>query len=854
MKPQNLLLLLLLPGLLLAADPAITELVGQLPANDAKTSEAAYTRVLKAGSSALDAVCAMIVPPGSGDDSKARFLLSGLAFHVVRPGAEADRKLYAAAILKALSGAKDRETRAFFIRQLRWAGGTESVAPLGRYLRDPSLCEAATFSLLTMRAPGTAGLFVAALRTADNKTEGTLIRALGELRCGKARADIMKRVLGGDPTTRMLAVHALAQIGDPDDRSLLMGNIGGMAGNGYAASALTADRLLYARRLAEGGHTRDAAAICRSLASGKSIAGTRCAALSSLAAIAPEEASADLMAGLGDPEAAVRAVAQRLLVETPGTKVTQSIMAALGKASGAARVAAIELLGLRRDAVALTSLAPLVKDGDAGVRHAAIGACGRIGGIAAAAAVLPLLSAGDKDDAEGACEALTAMTGDGVNGALAAAVQKVDPATAAALIDLLGDRRASDQADAVATWLTAKDKGVRRAAAKTLGAIGSPAQLPRLIDGLLASDSKSEQSALGKTVTAIGRRIPDAEKRAAAVLTALGRAGAPQKPVLVAFLGKLGGSKALKEAVAASKSADSTLRDAAVRALASWTDMAAFDALLTIAGDGGSVTHKVLAVRGCVRLLGEAELPGPEKLRRFDDVLAAAGRPDEKKLVISGVAAVGGRKALAWIERHLDDPALSKEAAAAVAQVAAPADAKSLATVKNLPQLKKASALLGSGDAKNRLDAAIAALPDPNNPNVAQGRPVKTSCGSQGGNRPEKAVDGKTGRESGWWGVKYPSWWQVDLQEVVTIDKVNVFFYWDGSRYYQYKVQTSLDAKSWQTVADLSAATDPAKPQGREHRFAPTKARYVCVKINKNSANEAVHLLEVRVFRAGVKK
>jgi len=388
MKTRYLLLCLLFPGLLHAADPAITELVNQLPANDAEAAVAGYAQVLKAGPQALDAVCAMIVSPGTGDDSKARFLLSGLAFHVARPGAEAERKLYAAAILKALAGAGDRETKAFFIRQLRWAGGAESVGPLGQYLRDPALCEAAAFSLLTMRCPGVADQFVAALRAAKTETAGTLVRALGELRCGQARPEITKWLKAEESTVRVLAVHALALIGDPADQDLMMGDVGA---TGYAASALTADRLLFARRLAEGGHAKDAAAICRALAAEESGTGTRCAALSSLAEVASEDAIPDLMAALRDPGVSVRATAQRLLVETPGAGITQRIMVALGEATGAARVPLVELLGLRRDAVAIPAISGLVKDGDAAVRLAAVGACGRIGGAAAAGAVLPVI-------------------------------------------------------------------------------------------------------------------------------------------------------------------------------------------------------------------------------------------------------------------------------------------------------------------------------------------------------------------------------------------------------------------------------------------------------------------------------
>jgi hypothetical protein len=91
----------------------------------------------------------------------------------------------------------------------------------------------------------------------------------------------------------------------------------------------------------------------------------------------------------------------------------------------------------------------------------------------------------------------------------------------------------------------------------------------------------------------------------------------------------------------------------------------------------------------------------------------------------------------------------------------------------------------------------------------------------------------------------------VDLQKPVKIDTVHVFFYWDGSRYYQYTVDVSDDGKEWKTVADASKNTTPSGPRGVLHNFPAVEARYVRVNILKNSANEAVHLVELKVYAEG---
>ncbi len=133
-------------------------------------------------------------------------------------------------------------------------------------------------------------------------------------------------------------------------------------------------------------------------------------------------------------------------------------------------------------------------------------------------------------------------------------------------------------------------------------------------------------------------------------------------------------------------------------------------------------------------------------------------------------------------------------------------------------------------------------------PNLATGKPVTVSGGTQGPQVPEFAVDNKLDLGSSWWAGPAPQWLQVDLQKAYGIDKIDVFPYWDGRRYYRYTVEVSLDGKCWKMVADKSQNTVPASSSGDEHKLTPTTARYVRVNMLSNSANEGVHLVELRVW------
>ncbi len=136
-------------------------------------------------------------------------------------------------------------------------------------------------------------------------------------------------------------------------------------------------------------------------------------------------------------------------------------------------------------------------------------------------------------------------------------------------------------------------------------------------------------------------------------------------------------------------------------------------------------------------------------------------------------------------------------------------------------------------------------------PSLATGKPIVSSAGHQGPHIPDNAVDGVLGNESGWHCGESPASLTVDLGQEHPVNRVQVFPYHDGGRYYQYSVEASLDGKQWAQVVDASTNTTRSSAQGFEHRFAVTPARYLRLTMLKNSANPGVHVNEFLVFADG---
>ena len=129
--------------------------------------------------------------------------------------------------------------------------------------------------------------------------------------------------------------------------------------------------------------------------------------------------------------------------------------------------------------------------------------------------------------------------------------------------------------------------------------------------------------------------------------------------------------------------------------------------------------------------------------------------------------------------------------------------------------------------------------------NVALGKPVTANVPAEGNNVPANLTDGTT--QKAWHGAKTPAQAQIDLGGIQTIHAAHVTFYHDG-RTYTFTLELSEDSKTWKQVAGNTQDPKPATEDGLRMEFPATHARYSRLTVLKNSANQAVHVLELKLF------
>jgi HEAT repeats len=215
----------------------------------ARTLEA----IRQGGADSIVGLVEMLVEPGKGDDSKARYALHALAVQVGGLRDDKQRRAFAEALASTLEGKRPRTVLAFVVRQLQVVGRQEVAAALGKLLVDEELCEPAAQALLAIKT-GAVEQFRAALPKTAGKARLTTIHALGTLRDLQSAGVLKKLVTDRDQDVRLTAAWALANAGDATSVDLLI-KASGAEGferiKATSACLLLAERLLAAGKKAE---------------------------------------------------------------------------------------------------------------------------------------------------------------------------------------------------------------------------------------------------------------------------------------------------------------------------------------------------------------------------------------------------------------------------------------------------------------------------------------------------------------------------------------------------------------------------------------------------------------------------
>ncbi|MBL7134543.1 MAG: hypothetical protein ISS78_10635, partial [Phycisphaerae bacterium] len=292
--------------------------------------------------------------------------------------------------------------------------------------------------------------------------------------------------------------------------------------------------------------------------------------------------------------------------------------------------------------------------------------------------------AAGKTDAEkqAAVNSLQSLPGEKVNANILTCLAAAPAAAKVALIETLAVRQAAEAVGALVKQANDSDASVRAAALKALGQLATSRDLTALVGLLVARPCEEAERA----VVLVSRRLDPVAAQAECVLEALGKAKTtPVRCSLLRTLGGIGNAKAFVAVTAAKGDKDADVQNAAVRALTSWPNARALDASLDIFRKTESMTHRVLALRGCVRMVGLSDKAPAGKLKILGELMNKAKRPEDRRLVLSGLAQVADPAAAAAVKPFLNDAAVKAEAELAMLAIAQsirnshPSDAKAAA-------------------------------------------------------------------------------------------------------------------------------------------------------------------------------
>jgi hypothetical protein len=196
--------------------------------------------------------------------------------------------------------------------------------------------------------------------------------------------------------------------------------------------------------------------------------------------------------------------------------------------------------------------------------------------------------------------------------------------------------------------------------------------LPALVELLIKTKSQSVRGEAEKTVAAVAHKIEQKDRQAEAVLAALAQVvDVEARCSLLSVLGRIGDNSALPELRKALADDDAKIQDAAIRALSDWPNPAPVDDLLKVAKTSDNQVHRILALRGFVRLLGlETGRPAEEMIELYQQAMKLAPDVPEKRKVLSGLANTKSLAALEMAATCLQDSSLQQEAEVAVVKIA----------------------------------------------------------------------------------------------------------------------------------------------------------------------------------------
>jgi hypothetical protein len=551
-------------------------------------------------------------------------------------------------------------------RVLRPFAGDSAVPALQAMLADDRTFDPALYVLQQMPGPAPEKALLTLLTTARGGARTEIIAALGERRDPEAVAALAP--LLGQPDVAGAAVRALGTIGGTRATDALLAAYAGaapalktviagaaMRGAEQAVAAKRADEATkvyetFANDASLPPPVREAAAIGRMTAAGS-------------------RAGAMVMEYLRGQDQDLQEAAITRLTDAVPTSGIAPVCDLLPRLPASSQIKLLAALSKYPKESVLPTVRKAAASDDAAVRLAALKTLEVVGDDTVVAFLVDTAARAKGPDLAAARTSLGSLKGDKVDSTLLSMLsQKPEAGVESELLLAVADRRIFPAKNTVAAALNSPSSRVRIQALRALRTLGTPSDVPAVLDRLLATDDDSERTEAEAATVALSGKYVTTENRARSITTRLQSEQSPEaKARLLGVLALVGDGRALPAIRAAVAGDDAAVREAAVRAISAWPNVSAFEDVSRLARDLREETQRLLAIRGMIRLAALDKYRLPSAV--VADLQVAASycwRVEEQRLVLGALGDFACPEALQLATGFLQAPGLAKEAKAAV--------------------------------------------------------------------------------------------------------------------------------------------------------------------------------------------
>lgn len=546
-------------------------------------------------------------------------------------------------------------------RQALLACATPAAIPqLAAQLDKPDTFDNACFLLEALQAPAADAALAAALDRTAGREQAGLIDALAHRQYAAALPKVSALCAAPDPV-KSAALRFVGALAAPDSKE---------AQTLATPTPQNADALLAAAEACARTDAKAAAQRYAALDRASLPDHIRLAAFCGRLRTDSAATAALLTEGLSNSDPVWRGTTARLAAQLPDKrlkKIGAKLMTSLPPEGRLAWINA--LVAAKNRAGAPLLRAALENRQDAAARLAAAAGIGDLGDADDADALIALLGDPDAALADAARMSLIKLADPKTDARVVRALAK-QPADAAACVRLLGVatfRKSPKAASKLLPYAGHADAAVRAAAFAALADQAGAEHLGEVFAAACKASDAKEVRAAEKALLALSRKHPAAATAATGPL--LATAAPERRSLLLQSLGLAADPAGLPLVLAALNDADREVADNALRVLADWRALPAAAPLLEQAKSHASPSLRILALRGYIRLIPQADDVNA-RATMCKEAAALTTRDSEKLLLAAAYATVPTPETVAALKSCLASEALKAEALRALRAVA----------------------------------------------------------------------------------------------------------------------------------------------------------------------------------------